>query len=139
MALAPVAGALGGRFGLVRVSVAGLSFAAAGLAVEGLAAGTLWALVVASAVFVAGGAAAVPNMISLFGARAGKARAAGIALNGFMLFAGASVGQLLTQLPLGFTALLLALAALLLGSAALVAISSPAPATAGTGDPSTSR
>lgn len=125
MALAPVAGALIGRVGPVRVAVAGFLLAALGLMGEALAAESLWALAVTSAVLVAGTATTVPALITLVGSRAGKARASSTGIYGFVLFAGASVGPLTLGLPLGFTGLLLALAALLLGGAALVATSAP--------------
>lgn len=127
MLLAPLAGALGARFGLARISVAGYTLAALGLGLIALTAGTLWALVIASMVFVAGVATAIPNMISLFGARAGEARAAGISLNGFLLFTGASLGQLLPDLIPGFIALVMALATVMIASAILVALSALSP------------
>jgi predicted MFS family arabinose efflux permease len=123
MLVAPAAGALAGRFGPARLVVAGFGIAALGLAAEAIAAGALWALVVASVVFVAGIATAVPGLITLVGSRAGEARAGGIAVYGFVLFVGASVGPLVTEVGLGFTGLLLALAALLGCAAALVAAS----------------
>ncbi|GAA3760425.1 MFS transporter [Salinactinospora qingdaonensis] len=125
MLVAPLAGALAGRFGLARVAITGFLVAAVGLAIEALASATLWALVLASVVFVAGIATTVPAMIALFGARAGQARAAGIALNGFMLFLGASAGPFLVELPLEFAALLAVLAVILACGAGLVALSTP--------------
>lgn len=123
MALAPAAGALAGRFGVVRVALSGFTLAAAGLIAQAAAAGTLPVLVVASAFFVAGIATTVPALITLVGARAGQARASGIGLYGLSLFAGASVGPLVAGLPLGFPALLLSLAAALIIGAGLVALS----------------
>jgi YNFM family putative membrane transporter len=82
---------------------------------------TLWALVIASVVFVAGIAAVVPSVIALVGGRAGSARAGALGLTGLAVFAGASCGPLLAELPLGFTRLLLVLAALLLVGVALIA------------------
>jgi predicted MFS family arabinose efflux permease len=123
MVLAPLAGWLVGRFGAIRVSVAGFGIAAAGLALEAATAGSLWALVTATAIYVAGIATAVPAMITLVGSRAGPARGGALGLGGLALFAGASCGPLAPGLPLGFSGLLLALAALLLLGAALVALS----------------
>jgi YNFM family putative membrane transporter len=123
MILAPLAGWLVGRFGAVRVSIAGFGLAAAGLTLEAVTAGTLWALVTSSGVFVAGISTAVPAMITLVGARAGTARGGALGLGGFALFAGASCGPLVAELPLGFSGLHLALAALLIGGAVLVAFS----------------
>jgi predicted MFS family arabinose efflux permease len=124
MVLAPLAGWLVGRFGATRVCVAGFGMAAVGLTLEAVTAGTLWALVAASAVFVAGIATVVPAMITLVGSRAGPARGGALGLGGLALFAGASFGPLAPDLPLGFSGLLLALAALLIVGAALVALSS---------------
>jgi MFS transporter, YNFM family, putative membrane transport protein len=124
MVLAPLAGWLVGRFGATRVCVAGFGMAAVGLTLEAVTAGTLWALVAASAVFVAGIATVVPAMITLVGSRAGPARGGALGLGGLALFAGASFGPLAPDLPLGFSRLLLALAVLLLVGAALVALSS---------------
>jgi MFS transporter, YNFM family, putative membrane transport protein len=124
MILAPLAGWLVGRFGPTRVSVAGFGMAAVGLTLEAIAADTLWALVAATGVFVAGIATVVPAIITLVGGRAGPARGGALGLGGFALFAGASCGPLAAGLPLGFSGLLLVLAALLLVGAALLALSS---------------
>jgi MFS family permease len=123
MVLAPLAGWFVGRFGAVRVAVAGFVVAAAGLMIEAFSADNLWALVAASTVFVAGIATAVPAMIALVGSRAGQARAGALGLGGLVMFVGASCGPLLPGLPLGFSGLLVALAALLFFGAALVAVS----------------
>lgn len=127
MAMAPLAGGLVGRFGPVRVAGAGFILAAAGLTLEAVTGSTLWALVTTSMIFVAGVAITVPALITLVGARAGQARAAGIGLYGLVLFAGASMGPLFAGFGFGFTTLLLGLAALLVVGAALVAMSSPPP------------
>jgi MFS family permease len=126
MVLAPLAGWLVGRFGAVRVAVAGFVLAAAGLAGEAVAAAELWALVLASAVFVAGIATVVPSLIALIGSRAGANRGGALGLGGLALFAGASCGPLAAGLPVGFAALLGALALLLVVGAALVAVGGPA-------------
>jgi predicted MFS family arabinose efflux permease len=123
MVLAPLAGWFVGRFGAVRVTVAGYLLAAFGLVAESAATGALWALVVASGVYVAGIAASVPGMIALVASRAGASRAGALGLGGLMLFAGASCGPLAAGLPVGFSGLLLALAVLLVAGAGLVAIS----------------
>jgi YNFM family putative membrane transporter len=123
MVLAPLAGWLVGRFGPARVAVAGFLLAAVGLAVQAVTVAALWALVIASAVFVAGIATMVPAMIALVAARAGSTRAGALGLGGLALFAGASCGPLAAELPVGFTGLLLTLAALLVVGAALVTIS----------------
>jgi YNFM family putative membrane transporter len=120
MLLAPLAGWLVGRHGPTRVAVAGYLLAAAGLAAEAISVAALWALVVASVVFVAGIAVIVPAVIALVGGRAGSARAGALGLTGLMVFTGASCGQLAAELPLGFTALMLVFAALLVAAAALI-------------------
>ena len=56
--------------------------------------------------------------------RGGSSRAGALAVNGVAVFAGASCGPLVAQLPIGFTGLMLLLAALLMIAAPLVAISS---------------
>lgn len=67
----------------------------------------------ASLVFVTGVALAVPLMITLFGATAAPNRAGGMALSGFVLFLGASLGPLTATLRLDFPILLGGLAALM--------------------------
>ena len=124
MLLAPLAGWLIGRHGAIRVAVAGYLIAAVGLAAEGLSILALSALVIASVLFVAGIATVVPAVIAVVGSRGGSSRAGALAVNGVAVFAGASCGPLVAQLPIGFTALMLALAALLLIASGLVAISS---------------
>jgi MFS transporter, YNFM family, putative membrane transport protein len=125
MLLAPLAGWLVGRHGAVRVAIAGYLLAAVGLAAEASSAAVLWALVIASVVFVLGIATIVPAVIAMVGGRGGSSRAGALALNGLYVFVGASCGPLVAQLPIGFSGLMLALAALLMIAAGLVAISSP--------------
>ena len=122
--LAPLAGWLVGRHGPTRVAVVGYLLAALGLAAEAMSIGTLWLLVIASVVFVLGIATIVPAVIAMVGGRGGSSRAGALALNGLYVFAGASCGPLVAQLPFGFTGLMLSLAVLLLIAAALIAISS---------------
>ena len=124
MLLAPLAGWLVGRHGAIRVAVAGYLIAAVGLAAEGLSILALSALVIASVLFVVGIATVVPAVIAVVGSRGGSSRAGALAVNGVAVFAGASCGPLVAQLPIGFTALMLALAVLLLIASGLVAISS---------------
>jgi MFS family permease len=122
--LAPLAGWLVGRLGAPRVAVVGYLVAAVGLAAEAISARVVWALVIASVVFVLGVATIVPGVIALIGGRGGSSRAGALAINGLVVFAGASLGPLVAQLPIGFTRLMLALAAMLVVGAVLVAISS---------------
>jgi predicted MFS family arabinose efflux permease len=123
MLLAPLAGWLVGRHGATRVAIAGYLLAAVGLAAEAVSVAAPWALVIASVVFVLGIATIVPAVIALIGSRGGTSRAGALALNGLYVFAGASCGPLVAQLPVGFTGLMLGLAALLMIAAALMAIS----------------
>jgi MFS family permease len=120
MLLAPLAGWLVGRHGPTRVAVAGYLLAAAGLAAQAISVAVLWALVMASVVFVAGIAMIVPAVIALVGGRAGSARAGALGLTGLAVFAGASCGPLAAELPLGFSGLMVVLAALLVAAAALI-------------------
>ena len=122
--LAPLAGWLVGRQGAPRVAVVGYLLAAVGLAAEAMSVGVLGALVIASVVFVLGVTAIVPAVIALIGARGRSSRAGALAVNGVAVFAGASCGPLVAQLPIGFPGLMLALAAMLVVGAVLVAISS---------------
>ena len=59
---------------------------------------------------------AIPAMITLFGETAAPNRAGGMALNGFVLFVGASIGPLTTRLGLLFPVLVLGLAGLTLSA-----------------------
>jgi MFS family permease len=126
--LAPLAGWLVGRHGATRVAVFGYLLAAVGLAAEAISVGVLWALVLASVVFVLGVAAIVPAVIGLIGGRGGSSRAGALALNGLVVFAGASLGPLVAQLPIEFPSLMLMLAGVLVIGSVLVAISSRATA-----------
>ena len=111
---------LGGDAGLAR---AGFLIAAAGLITEALTPGSLLGLGATSLLFVVGIALAVPAMINLFGQAAAPRRGSGMAVNGFILFIGASLGSVLATAGLGFPILLLILAMLLGTAAALVTLS----------------
>ncbi|HEY6812793.1 MAG TPA: MFS transporter [Propionibacteriaceae bacterium] len=124
MLLAPVAGWLIGRQGPTRVAIVGFLLAATGLVAEAIAVGALWALVIASMIFVLGVAAIIPSTIALVGSRGGSSRAGALAINGLVVFAGASCGPLAAQLPIGFSGLMVAFAVLLMIASGLVAISS---------------
>jgi MFS transporter, YNFM family, putative membrane transport protein len=123
MMVAPVAGWLFGRFGGTRVTVAGFMLASVGLVAEAVAAGTLWALVTASVIFVAGISTVIPAVIALASSRAGSTRAGAVGLMGLGAFLGASFAPLVAQLPLGFSGLMLVLVALLMIGAVLVVLS----------------
>ena len=120
LAAGPLGRLLGGDAGLAR---AGFLIAAAGLITEALASGSLLGLGATSLLFVVGIALAVPAMINLFGQAAAPRRRSGMAVNGFILFIGASLGPLLATAGLGFPILLLILAMLLGTAAALVTFS----------------
>jgi hypothetical protein len=104
--------------------IAGLWVAAAGLGAGAISVGALWALVIASVIFVLGVATIVPSTIALVGSRSGSSRAGALAVNGLVVFAGASCGSLAAHLPIGFSGLLLMLAVLLMIGSGLVAIRS---------------
>ena len=120
LAAGPLGRLLGGDAGLAR---AGFLIAAAGLAAEALTPGSLLGLGATSLLFVVGIALAVPAMINLFGQAAAPRRRSGMAVNGFILFIGASLGPVLATAGLGFPILLLILAMLLGTAAALVTFS----------------
>jgi MFS transporter, YNFM family, putative membrane transport protein len=124
MLLAPLAGWFVGRHGATRVAIVGFLLATAGLVAEAFSASALWALVVSSVLFVLGVATAVPAVISLVAGRGGASRGSALAINGLVVFAGASFGPLIAQLPIGFPALMLGLAAIQMIAAGLVALSS---------------
>ncbi|MCY9782773.1 MFS transporter [Nocardiopsis sp. EMB25] len=116
-------GPLARRWGLNAVARTGFLVAALGLAGEAVLAQSLVGVCAASLVFVVGIAVAVPAMITLFGEAAAPDRAGGMALNGFVLFVGASVGPLAASLTSDF-ALLLAGFATLLGVSAVLLLAS---------------
>ncbi|MBB1586956.1 MAG: MFS transporter [Propionibacterium sp.] len=120
LAAGPLGRLLGGDAGLAR---AGFLIAAAGLITEALASGSLLGLGATGLLFVIGIALAVPAMINLFGQAAAPRRGSGMAVNGFILFIGASLGPLLATAGLGFPILLLILAMLLRTAATLVTFS----------------
>jgi predicted MFS family arabinose efflux permease len=113
MFAAPLVGPLARRLSLAAIARFGVVVAAAGLLIEALLASTLMGTGAASLIFVTGISLAVSAMISLFGEAAAPQRAGGMALNGFVLFLGASIGPLTAGLGLSFAGLLTALATLL--------------------------
>lgn len=116
-------GPLAARFGMRSVAVAGFLLAAAGLALEAALARSLTGIAAGSLVFVTGVALAVPSMITQFGTLAAPNRAAGMALNGFVLFVGASIGPLIAAQVSAFPLLLCGLTAVLVLAALCVAAS----------------
>lgn len=123
MFAALLVGPLAARLGMPRLAGAGYLLAAAGLTLEAVLSNTLAGIALGSLVFVTGVALAVPSMITQFGALAAPNRAAGMALNGFVLFVGASIGPLIATRVSGFTLLLTGLAVVLVLAAACVGAS----------------
>ncbi len=118
------AGALAQKYGVLRVAQLGFGISLVGLLGEFLSAGTLAGIILASLVYVAGVALAIPSMITLYGGAAAPHRASGMAINGFVLFVGASAGPLIGALPVSFSILTLILAGLMaMASCALLAVS----------------
>lgn len=107
------AGALAARWSWPQVARLGFGLSALGMLGEALLAGNLVGLVAASVVYVAGVALAAPAMISLYGQVSAPNRGSGMALNGFILFVGTSIGPLLATSVPTFRGLALALAGIL--------------------------
>ncbi|MFT2788630.1 MFS transporter [Serratia sp. T13T92] len=117
MFMALLVGPLANRFGMPGVASVGYLVAAVGLTLEAILSQTIIGIGIGSLLFVTGVALAVPAMISRFGDLAAPDRAAGMALNGFVLFIGASIGPLIASWVPGFVPLLAGLTvALLLAS-----------------------
>lgn len=127
MFAALAAGPLARRRGVSGLARAGFLLAACGLVLEALASSNAVALTAASLAFVTGIALAVPAMITLFGEVSAPHRASGMAINGLVLFIGASLGPLLAR-SLAFRPLMFCCAAILSAAAAcLVAFSKVRP------------
>ena len=118
MLAALLVGPLSRRLSLAAIARTGVLIAALGLLSEALLSATLIGTAVTSLVFVTGISLTVSAMISLFDEAAAPHRAGGMALNGFVLFLGASIGPLTAALGLNFAGLLTGLAALLAMAAA---------------------
>ena len=120
MFLSLVAGRLTARWSWAQIARLGFGVSALGMLGEALLAQSLVGLVAGSIVYVAGVALAAPAMISLYGLVSAPNRGSGMALNGFILFVGTSVGPLLATSSPTFRTLALILAGIL--AMALVAI-----------------
>ena len=105
-------GKLSQRFNTITLARAGFLLGAVGLMLEACMRTSTIGIGAASLVCVTGVAVAVATMITLFGQVAAPNRATGMAINGLVLFLGASIGPLLGAAGLSFSALLLVLAAL---------------------------
>ncbi|WP_157968141.1 MFS transporter, partial [Edaphovirga cremea] len=121
MFMALLVGPLAARIGMPGVAGAGYLVAAVGLALEAVLSQSLAGIAIGSLVFVVGVALAVPTMITQFGDLAVPNRAGGMALNGFVLFIGASIGPLIVSWVPDFVPLLVGLAVALLLATVCVA------------------
>ncbi|REF25930.1 putative MFS family arabinose efflux permease [Xenorhabdus cabanillasii] len=117
MFAALLVGPLSTRFNMPIVSIIGYVTAASGLALEAMLSQSLIGIATSSLIFVTGIALAVPAMITQFGSIAAPNRGAGMALNGFILFIGASIGPLIaTRIPSFITLLVGSVLMLLLAA-----------------------
>lgn len=123
MFVALAAGPLSKRFGMHRTAMTGFLVASLGALLVAVLASMPLGVTVGSAVFVAGIALAASGMISLFAQAAGTQAGAGMALQGLVLFSGASVGPLLSGLFSSYATLLFTIAGLLGAAASSVALS----------------
>ena len=105
-------GKLSQRFSTITLARAGFLLGVVGLILEACMYTSTIGIGAASLVCVTGVAIAVATMITLFGQVAAPNRATGMAINGLVLFFGASIGPLLGTAGFSFSALLLVLAAL---------------------------
>ena len=109
MLISLYAGSYAKKYGVLRVAQLGYVLSMLGLLGGVLCAQVLAGIVICSLIYVAGVALAIPSMITLYGDAAAPHRASGMALNGFVLFVGASLGPVIGALPLAFTTLMLLL------------------------------
>lgn len=113
-------GHLAPRLGMPGVARCGYLLAATGLVIEAALGQSLVGIIIGILAFVTGVALTVPAMIALFGDTAKPNRGSGLALNGVVLFVGASIGPLVAAWMPAFTPLLMILAALLTLAAILI-------------------
>lgn len=92
MLISLYAGSYAKKYGVLRVAQLGYVLSVLGLLGGVLCAQVLAGIVICSLIYVAGVALAIPSMITLYGDAAAPHRASGMALNGFVLFVGASLG-----------------------------------------------
>lgn len=95
MLISPLAGKLAKRFGVRTVLRFALLLAVAGIAPLGMT-DNLPLLIGMSLIFVSGISLAVPSLISLVGLLAGKSRGIAVSVYTFVLFAGTSLGPILS-------------------------------------------
>lgn len=99
-----LAGPISRRFGLPTTAAMSYGVAAVGSALVIVSQQHVVALTLATIVFVAGVALSVPTLILIWGEAAAPHRGIGMAINGFVLFLGASIGPYAPKLGTGFTA-----------------------------------
>ncbi|PHM68632.1 hypothetical protein [Xenorhabdus sp. KJ12.1] len=121
MFAALLAGPIATRIGMQGVAITGYMFASFGLFLVAVLPQSLTGVAIGSLIFVAGVALAIPAMITQFGTMSVPNRAGGMALNGFILFIGASTGPLIVADVSSFTGLLIGLAVVMLLAATCVA------------------
>jgi predicted MFS family arabinose efflux permease len=95
MVLTPLASPLSRRFGLLRMIMAGLVIAIAGLLLLGIGEGVEF-LIASSVILVAGISLALPLVISLVGDLGGEHRGVATSTYAFFLFVGASIGPIIS-------------------------------------------
>lgn len=95
MLLSPFSGLLAERHGLFSVLRAGIALSIIGLLLLAIS-DNLQLTVISSILFVAGLAIFAPTLIAIIGRLGGNARGAAVSLYTFILFAGASIGPVLT-------------------------------------------
>lgn len=103
MFMSLAAGPLMRRYGTPATTTGSYLVAAIGLTLACLSAGNTLLLTGASIIFVAGVATAVPCLITIWGDASAPQRGIGMAVNGFVLFLGASLGAYAPNLATGFT------------------------------------
>ncbi|PHM55255.1 MFS transporter [Xenorhabdus sp. KK7.4] len=95
MFAALLVGVLARRISMPAIAIIGYITAAVGFSLEAILSQSLIGIAIGSLVFVIGIAIAIPAMITQFGSLSAPNRGAGMALNGFILFIGASIGPLI--------------------------------------------
>ncbi|MGQ0775086.1 MAG: MFS transporter [Pseudonocardiales bacterium] len=110
------------RYGAHRMGAVALSVAATGLALEALA-GSLWLLMIGSAIFMAGLGVAVASIVAVVSEAGAAVRGAALSANGFFIGVGASLAPLLVVAFDGqFAALCGLLAVIMLAAAATLGL-----------------
>ncbi|WP_336250897.1 MFS transporter [Stomatohabitans albus] len=99
--------------GLIAVARAGLLLAATGIVLMAIWSDSLLGIAVASTIVVIGVAINIPSMIGLFIEASASQRSAGMAINGVVIFTGASLGPILATTGMSFGVLMIVLAVIL--------------------------